>query len=112
MKNLQIFINDIKREVLFHIIMDMRDNKLTISDAKDLATDFLSIFPVTDIKDLIYQLQLLGDLYHSIRLVFIKYANEYYDEEKEDILSKIPNYIHTGQINGAIQILRGGVYHA
>ncbi len=111
MKQVSEAIQDIKRDLLFHVILNMKRNLLSLEDTKYLAEDFLQIFPVFSIAELLKKLNELGKIYKEARIVFIKYANLYYEEEKTYLLYQIPPYIKNGEIDKAIEVMKGGIYH-
>lgn len=108
-EQLEKLIRDVKRDLMFQVILNMRHFKLTQEDARYLAQDFLKIFPIQSEKELLDKLFQLGQKYIETRTVFIKYASSYYEKEKQRILQAIPPYLKNGDIEKALTIMKGGV---
>lgn len=104
-------ISDVKRDIMFHIILNMRHFKITMQDAQNLAQDLLKIFPVSTMEDLLTKLRNLGTIYEEVRIVFIKYAVPYYEEQKNNILRTVPGHIQKQEYDTAIKLLKGVTYH-
>lgn len=107
----KIMISHVKRDILYQIILNMKQYEISKEEAQRLAVDFLAVMPIKDAQDLIKKLRILGKSYKEIRTVFIKYANEYYIKEKQYILNVVPLYIQKGEINETLEIVKGGNYH-
>lgn len=110
-KELKDYISDMERDLMFQVIMNMKNYKLTMQTAHYIAKDFLEIFPVSDIQRLLNKLKILAKEHEEIRAVFITYAKKYYEKQKDYILTIVPPYIKNGEIEQAVQIVKGGNYH-
>lgn len=110
-KELKDYISDVKRDLMFNIIYNMRHFELTMGDAQSLSRDFLNIFPVVKVQELLNKLQKLGRRYKEAKAVFILYAAKYYEKERQLILQTVPIYIKNGEIEKAINLIKGGIYH-
>lgn len=104
-------IKDVKREVLKHIILNLRHYELTTEEAQYLAQDLLAIFPVTTMDELFMKLNKLTKDYKEVRPVFIKYAKKYYEEQEKQVLQLVPPYIKNGEIEQAVTLMKGVNYH-
>lgn len=103
--------SDVQRDLTYYIILNLRHHELTIPTAQALAREFLAIFPIQTIEDLLIKLEKLAKKYHEARAVFIEYANAFYAEKKKIVLDIIPAYIRNQQIEEAITLLKGVTYH-
>lgn len=108
--NVNTLLKDVKRDLMFHTILNMRHYKLTVKDAQYLAQDFLVVLPATTIEDLLLKLYELGKNYEEARIVFIKYAVEYYEQKEQKILHEARKCIKKGDIDKALEILKKGEY--
>lgn len=108
---LKDYVSDIKRDLMFNIIYNMRHFELTLKDAQSLSKGFLNIFPVIKVQELLRKLQKLGTKHKEARAVFIIYASKYYEKEKQFILQTVPLFIKEGEIEKAINLIKGGTYH-
>ncbi len=104
-------VRNVKRDLLFHIILHMRHYKITMEDAQSLAKEFLETLPVSTIEGLLLSLHTLAKTYEQARIVYIKYALPYYEEQKRYILTSVPPLIQRGDIEKAIALLKGGTNH-
>lgn len=105
-KILEQYAEDVKRDILFYIILELKRYEITKEDAQNLAQDFLSIFPVLTVEDLLTKLNDLGKTYKEAQKVFLKYATSYYNQQKQEVLEKIPPFLKSGDIDAALSILR------
>lgn len=74
---------DIKRELLFEVIMSLRKQRISISEAHYLASDFLKILPAKNTEDFFAGLSALGKRYSEVLPVYLKHVKPY-----EEIKSK------------------------
>jgi hypothetical protein len=108
---LEKLTSDIKRDILFKIILHLRRHEITLEEAKYLAQDFLAVFPAISVEELLKSMSKLGENYKEARSVFIKYAVAYYEEQKKHLLTVVPPYIYKGDITTAVNLLKGGEYN-
>lgn len=109
--NLTQIIADVKRDLLFHVIQNMKHKNLDMRDARYLAQDVMSIFPVFTIDELLEKLSKLSSIYKEARAVYIKYANLYFETKRQYLLTVVPPSIHRGEIDQALSLLKGGDNH-
>ena len=110
-KNREELENDVQRDLTYYIILNLRHHELAVPTAQALAREFLAIFPIQTIEDLLRKLEKLAKKYHEARAVFIEYANAFYREKKKEALEIVPGYIKNLQIEEAIKITKGVTYH-
>ncbi len=110
-KNIQELESDIQRDLTYYIILNLRHHELAVPTAQALAREFLAIFPIQTVEDLLRKLEKLGKRYQEARAVFIEYANAFYRAKKKEALEIVPGYIKNLQIEEAIKITKGVTYH-
>ncbi len=103
---LEKMTSDVKRDLMFYMISNMRKYELTMKDAKYLAKDFLSIFPVKTVEDLLTELYFLGQMYPEARAVFVKYAKPYYEAKSHYLLESAIAYVREGDLEKALSLLK------
>lgn len=104
--NVDTLLKDVKRDLMFHTILNMRHYKLTVQDAQYLAQDFLAVLPAATIEDLLSKLYELGKNYEEARIVFIKYAVPYFEEKDQKVLLQAKSYIKQGNVDKALEVLK------
>ena len=88
--------DNVKRDVMTQIILNMRHMRLSLSDAEQLAQDFLEIFPVANSDEFFVKLFDLSKDYKEIRKVFLKYAGPYYEEKRQSSLKTVREHMERG----------------
>lgn len=107
-EDLEKLISDVERDLLFHIIMNMKHRKISIGEAHYLAQDFLKFLPVQDKEDLLKKLLDLGKKYEEAREVYIKYGTPHEEEKRNKLLEAMRDHIKNGDIEKAIETAKGG----
>ena len=110
-EELEKLTQDVKRDVMYFVISDMRKQQLSMSQAREIAKDLLAIFPVESFTELMDKLRILGDIYMEVRAVFIKYAKVYYEKQKAYVLGNISELLAKEDIDGALNLVKGGTIH-
>lgn len=105
--DLEKFVSDIKRDLLFYIILHIKHQELSLKGAQSLAKDFLAIFPIIDKNDMLNKMHQLGNKYPEARTVYIKYANPYYEEERQNKLKEALLHIRNGDVDKALHAAKG-----
>lgn len=108
-KNIQRLIEDVERDLLFHIVWNMKHSKISMGQAQLLAKDFLTLLPFQDKKDLLEKLNKLGHSYPEAQAVFLKYASAHEEQRRQKILNLMTEHIKTGQIEQAIKAAKGEI---
>lgn len=106
-KELEKYISDIKRDLLFHIISDIRESKLTLGEAKYLAKDFLALLPAQNKGEVLDKLYSLTGLYREAKYVFAKYIVTYEEEKTAKKLALIREYMQKGDYEQAVESTKG-----
>lgn len=108
---LEKMITDVKRECMYYLISHMRRSKLSVQEARVLSKDILAMSQVASVDDLLAKLKHISVQYPIIREVFIKYAKQKEEEQKEYVLQNIPAYLQAGDVENALNILKGGIFY-
>lgn len=106
---LKTLISDVKRELLFYIILNMSEGKISLPEAQTLARDFLAVLPVKNAAKLFIELKRLSERYREARSVFLKYAAPYEEKRRLRTLYKVSKYIKNYQFIEAVTVAKGGV---
>lgn len=103
----QNLVIDVEKDLLYQIMLHMRQRKISKEQAQQLAKDFLALLPVLDKKDLLDKLYQLGQNNPEAKEVYIKYAAPYFEEERLKKLQLMTQHIKVGNIEEAIQVAKG-----
>lgn len=107
-KNLEQFVNNIERDLLFQIIMNMRSMQTTVERAQKLAEEFMDSLPVEDKEEVIRTLKIMSEKYPEAQSLYIKYANEYFERKKYITVKKVLSHLKKGEIKRAVGTAKGG----
>lgn len=105
--DLKEYLENVERDLLLDIILNMRYRRITVGEAEKLARDFLAVLPVKDRHDLLEKLKGLSGKYQEARDVYVKYATEEHEEEKNKAVDIIAGHIKSGEIEKAIDVAKG-----
>ena len=90
------------------IIANLGQNTLSVEEAQALAKEFFSLLPIEDKKDLIDKLHKLSKDHREASGVYLKYAHEYEESERQRKLQLMSQHIKNGEIENALAIAKGG----
>lgn len=79
----------IERDLLYEIIINLESDNLSVTNAQNLAAEFLNYYPFLSEEDLYNKLSELGKKYPPARTVFLKYGAPYFsakDKQRFDQL--------------------------
>lgn len=102
--NFENFLSDVERDLLFHIIFNLRRSKISLNEAQSLAKDFLALLPAEDKEQLLKKLEGLGQEYPEANEVYLKYATPHYESKNQHALDEMSEYIRQGDIEKAIEV--------
>lgn len=105
---IQDIVTDVEKELLQAIVANLKENRLTEDQAKQLAQEFLALLPMQDKKDLLTKLYAFSQKHIEAKGVYLKYAKPYEEEERQRKLALMSQHIQNGQIEHAINVARGG----
>lgn len=107
-KNLESYVKDVEKELLFLILKNMNEMQGSMEKAENLAQEFLNNYPYADKEILIAKLREMGNKYPEAYEVYIKYANEYYSAKRDRSFKKALSHIKKYEITNAIKAAKGG----
>src|SRR5258708_3355472 len=79
---IQNLIIDVEKDLLYQIMLHLRQRKISKEQSQQLAKDFLALLPVQDKKELLDKLYKLGEHNPEAKEVYLKYATPYFEEER------------------------------
>lgn len=103
---------DIKRDILFYIILHVKRDELSVADAQHLAATFLGILEVQSLSEFLVELKELGEYYSEALAVYVKYGKKYDIEKGTFLVDSVLPYIHQQDIETALTLLKGGILYA
>jgi hypothetical protein len=95
-------VEEVKKELLELIIEHLKQNKIQADQAQQLARDFLADLPIKDQTDLLAKLKDLGQKYPEANEVYLDELSKATDEERDQTLNQMRDFIKQGNIDGAI----------
>lgn len=101
-------VNDIKRDLLFEIIIRMRRALLSVEDARKITGDFLALLPVESCDELFAKLFRLADKHTEVRSVFVKHAGSYHEENRQNKLFAMRECLTLGDVECALSVAKRG----
>lgn len=104
-------ISDMKRDLLFHIIQALKEERITLQDAQYESQAFLRVLHTKTLQELFQKMKKLSEMYWEIRTVFIKHANEYYERQKQQALQLANEYIQSLQLQQAVTVLKEATHN-
>lgn len=106
--NMEQFIKDIKRDLIFQFILSIKHMELSAKKAQNISKAFLDCLPPESKEELLGKLQALGKDNRVVMDVFIKYANLYGEEKKCEAVKIASRHIRDCEIEEAIEIIKKG----
>lgn len=106
-ESVEKLVSNVERELLFHIIKNMKQRKISIAEAHHLAKDFMNILPVKDKEDLLNKLKKLSRRYPEASELYVKYIIPHEEEKREQLLNTMRSHIQNGDIEKAIDVVKG-----
>lgn len=104
-------VEQIQQDLLIEVILELRHQTLSQDDARQLARDFLALFPIGSIEECLTKLYRLSKLYKEVQKVFVHYAIPYLRQKEQGILDIAIPYIQQGKLEEALLILKEGTHH-
>lgn len=106
-QDIQNLYNDIEKDLLSHIILNMQQRKISTEDAQKLAREFLALLPAKDKEDLLNKLKNLGEKYPEAKSVYVKYYASEDEEQRQNKLQGMLEHVRAGNIEQAINVAKG-----
>jgi len=105
--DLQNVVADVERELLNEIVANLDQKKISVQESQAIAKEFLSLLPIEDKKDLVDKLRKLSTDHEEAGGVFLHYAEEYEESEKQRKLQLMSQHIKNGEIDSALAVAKG-----
>lgn len=84
----------------------MRENKIDIQTAQKLVQDFLAAISQNGQRDILAKLKELGERYKEAEEIYVTSFEDIKNQERDEALSKMRDYISKGQMEEAIKIAK------
>jgi hypothetical protein len=110
-RKVQQFVKDIEKELLVQVISNLDQKTITDDKAQKLAKDFIALLPVKSKKILVIKMRNLAHSYKEVAKVYFDIAESIYKEERSRKSKIASRYIAQGDLDRAIRIVKGGIYH-
>lgn len=104
--DLQQEVEHIKEELIDIVIGHLRENKIDVARAKQLASDFLMLLPFKDQLDLVMKLKNLGEKYEEAKGIYVEELTKADNEHREQALNQMRDAIRIGNMDLAIAIAK------
>ena len=101
--NFDNFKDRLERMLLFQLILNMENGRLSLEEGKEIAKSYLKIKATTK-EELLQGLITIGNTHSVIQATIAKFSEEFDREFQNDILSKMHSSITHGDIDSAIEI--------
>lgn len=105
-QNLDKFVDEVERDLLSHIYANLKAQEINSQEAQKIAQDFLKLLPFKDKKDLLDKLNTLGHEYRTAQEVYVKYGEEFEEQERQRKLNLMRMHIKSGEINKALEVAK------
>lgn len=99
-------VETVKKELVDLIIAHLRENKIEVEKARQLAADFLAVLPIRDQQDLLTKLKNLGEKYEEAEQIYVEELSKVESEKRDAALNQMRDAIKTGNIDGAIVVAK------
>lgn len=110
-KNIKELQSSVEKELLYYIIIHMKDRRLTVTQAQHLAKEYLSLLPAKNEDDLIQKLKVLAYKSSEAWKAFIKVGMPYLEQKKNKVLSAISADLKVGDIQHALILTKEGMIY-
>lgn len=100
-------VEHVKKELVELIIAHLRENKIEVEKARQLAADFLAILPIRDQQDLLNKLKHLGENYDEAEQIYVEEFSKIENEKRNEALNHMRDAIRFGNMDQAIAVAKG-----
>lgn len=102
MNTIKEFVTTIKRELLTQVLLDVQSLALPQEKAAGLAAEFIKAEPFASKEQVFEKLSELSRDYKEARIVFLKYAPQFYTEHDKCVLTNIRDSVEQGDMENAV----------
>lgn len=96
----------VKKELVDIIITHLKENKIEVEKARQLAADFLAVLPIKDQQDLLIKLKNLGEKYEEAKEIYVDELKKASEEQRDQVLNQMRDAIKQGNMDKAIGIAK------
>lgn len=107
-QTMQAIVTDVEKELMLAIIANMKADRLSEVQARQLAREFLTLLPMQDKHDLMDKLYKFSKTHVEAKGVYLKYAKPFEEEDRLKKLELMSQHIQDGNIEHAITVAKGG----
>lgn len=96
----------IEAELLAVIIEHLKNHRIDVATASQLAKDFLQVLPLQSQADLLSKLKVLGDKYAEVKQLYTIEASHEQEQQEQQVLQQMSTAIKEGNIDHAISVAK------
>jgi hypothetical protein len=100
--NIKDFTERLEKMLLFQLTLNIKSGKLTPTDAQKITLEYLSLKPKSK-EEILQGLINIGYKYDVVQPVIAKFSEEFDEEFKDQVLSKMHEKMGQGDIDSAIK---------
>lgn len=104
--DMQQEVETIENDLLQIIIKNLKNYKIKVTRAQQLAQSFLAVLPITDQQDLLKKLKSFGEKYPETKSLYVEEITKVTNQKRDEALTKMRQAIHKGDMNSAIAIAK------
>ena len=104
--DIQIEVQNVKKELVEIIVKNLRENKIPLSRARKLSSDFINLLPISDQQDLLVKLKNLSKSYPETTGIYLEELNKATDTKTDQALGQMRDHIQSGNIDLAISVAK------
>lgn len=104
---MQTITVDIEKDLLQAIITNLKQNRMTEDQGRQMAKEFLTLLPMQDKRDLLDKLYKFSQAHIEAKGTYLKYAKPLEEEDRLKKLELMSQHIQNGNIDHAINVAKG-----
>jgi hypothetical protein len=105
--SMQAVVTDVEKELLLAIIKNLKEDRMTEEQGRQLAREFLTLLPIQDQKDLLEKLYTFSKSHVEAKGVYLKYAKPYEEADRLKKIELMSQHIKNGNIDHALNVAKG-----
>lgn len=106
-QDMQMLVQVVERDLLAHIVENLKARAISKEEAQKLAQDFLKLLPPHDKKDLLEKLKKLSAMHPTALATYYDMAIASYENERDRALHEMAAHIKQGNIEQALTVAKG-----
>lgn len=104
-KEMEDLTSEVEKKLFACLVEHIKKSELTVGQAQDMAKEFTALLPAHNKEGLVHILQEVGKHFSPAQEVYLSYARDDAQQQREQRLSQVGPLIQSGNINGALEIL-------